>query len=70
MKANPTDRYALRPTANGQYIDIVHASATKGVGALVRVPVRSGLEHVAEGLARRVCGLLNESAHVLLGEKL
>lgn len=60
-----TDRYALRHPVNGQHIDIVHADAGKGAGAIVRVPVRSGLERRADEIADLVLQLLNDHARVI-----
>ena len=56
------DRYELRHSVNGQNIDIVPTGAGKGCGALVRVPVRSGMIHHAQETAALVCKVLNEHA--------
>ena len=56
------DRYELRHPVNGQHIDIVPSGAGKGCGALVRVPVRSGMIEHAQETAALVCRLLNEHA--------
>lgn len=56
------DRYELRHPVNGQHIDIVPTGAGKGCGALVRVPVRSWMNHHAQETAALVCKLLNEHA--------
>jgi hypothetical protein len=52
--------YVLRQTSNGKHIDIVPVGATKGTPAVLRVPVRSGLENIAGQFAWKVKELLNE----------
>lgn len=59
------DRYELRHPVNGQHIDIVPTGAGKGCGALVRVPVRSGMIRHAEKTAALVCRLLNYHAELI-----
>ncbi len=57
--------YTTRPNKNGQYIDIVHVNAGPGSGAVVRVPVRSGMEHMAKETAERLLNYMNEREHCL-----
>jgi hypothetical protein len=57
--------YTTRPNKNGQYIDIVHANAGPGSGAIVRIPVRCGLEHQAKETAGLVLQFLNEYRNCL-----
>lgn len=64
-----TDRYTLRHPVNGQHIDIVHEDAGPGSGAVVRVPVRSGRQHLAQDTAALVCRLLNDHARVIHQEE-
>lgn len=54
--------YELRHTVNGMNIDIEHVGAGKGSGAIVRVPVRSGLEMQAVNTAMQVLAALNTEA--------
>lgn len=62
------DRYALRETRNGQYIDLVHTGDRPSAPALLRVPVRDGRSRLAWDLAHIVCRLLNEQAAAAHGE--
>lgn len=62
---DPADRYTLRHTPNGQHIDIVHTDASKGSGALVRVPVHSGMHRIAADRAAFVCQALNKHARLI-----
>ena len=52
--------YMTRVNKNGQYIDIVHADAGPGAGCIARIPIRSGLDHIAIERARLICAFLNE----------
>lgn len=52
--------YKIRPNKTRTYLDIVHAEATPGSGAIVRVPVRSGREKDAEATAETLMNFMNE----------
>ena len=54
------NRYSLRRSANGAFIDLIHTGDGPGTGALCRVPVRDGRSELAQARADLICRLLNE----------